>query len=157
MLRYFFVAVGLAIVSYLVLRSAIGVWILPAVEKEVARDPAFFVPAVVSMVFGVFFLRPFIRAHSFFGPVIASLLAPFLVGFFFTISLTIFGGSSSSYFVETFDDTFALLRGVPFVAMESLRVTVPLAGVVAFLLRRSDPPEMIKRRNLATVDPYQHS
>ena len=157
MLRYFFVAVGLSILSYLVLRSTIGVWILPAVETKLARDPAFFVPAVVSIVVGVFFLRPFIRAHSFFGPVIASLLSPFLVGFFFMISLTIFGGSTSSLFVESFEDTFMLMREVPFAAMESLRVTAPLALVVAFLLRKSDPPETLKRRNLATVDPYQHS
>ena len=154
MLRYFVFAVGIAIASYVALRLTVGSVILPMIDPRVAADTMFIVPGVVAVICGAVFLRPLVRAQTLLGPILAVLAYPFVAGIFCSIGLTVFGGSETEDFLSTFEGTFAVIRAAPVLVVESVIVTIPLAAVAIFLLRRSDPPETLKKRNLATVDPY---
>lgn len=154
MLRYFFVSIAIAVAVYIALRLTVGGVILPAVDPRVASDMFFLVPGLVAVFIAAWVIRPAVRAHSLLGPVFATLAYPFVAGGLFVLGMNIFGDPDSVDLVENLEGTVSILQGVPFTVIESLRVTIPLSIVAVFLLRSADPPEKMRKKNLATVDPY---
>ena len=154
MLRYFFVSVAIAIVSYVTLRLTVGSVVLPSIDPRVAADTLWIMPGIVAVLFGSIVLRPLVRGQGILGPILACLAWPFLTGIFCSIGLTVFGGAETPDFLETFEGTFAVISASPVIVVGTVSVTIPLAGAAVIALRRADPPETLKKKNLATVDPY---
>ena len=154
MLRYFLVAIVVSIVSYVTMRLTVGGVILPAIDPRVAADSMFIAPGIAAVMLGAVFLRPLIRAQVLLGPVLAILAYPFVVGIFCSIGLTVFVGPETPDFMDTFEGTTAVMRSSPHLVVGSIAVTMPLAALAVFAQRRSDPPEVMKKKKLATVDPY---
>ncbi len=154
MLRYFFVSIAIAVVAYIALRLTIGAAIMPAIDPRVAADTYFFLPGLAAVFVGAWVIRPAIRAHGLLGPVFATLAFPFVSGILFVLAMNVFGGTEGTDFVDNLEGTVAVVKAVPVKVIETLRVTIPLAIVSVYALRSSDPPEKLKKKNLATVDPY---
>ncbi len=158
--RYFCTSVLLSGIVYGVLRFSVGVVVLPDLDPAQAKSSDYLVPGLVAAFCTAWLLRPLIRGQYFVAAIFGMFLFPFLAGMLFVIMGLVFDLNALQLegLVENLQLLFIELTRVPLWVGETAKIGFPLASVVVYLLRRSDPPEVLKSKSkLASVDPYQRS
>jgi len=158
MLRYFIVSVVVAAVAYVAMRFTIGTAILTDLPAELAQDSYYVVPGLFAAFISCWLLRPVVRAHSFMGPMLATVLYPFFVGSAVTVYLFVAGRSQeeSMDVVGSMDGTIQAVIDAPLYVLGSLPVAFPIAGLAVFALRKSEPGEaMTDKKEKAQAGPFK--
>lgn len=162
MVRYFFTSVAVAAVGFLAMRFAIGEFVLPGVEKVVARDLYFLFPALVAGVVTSWLTRPAVRGQTFVGPLFATALFPFIAGSIFSAFSTVFGRSAeeTADFAGSIEQAFYTAIDAPLFVVETLPISIPLALIAVVALRRSDPVEKMREKmkgqTPASANPFRN-
>jgi len=158
--RYFCSSILLSGIVYGVLRFSAGVVVFPDIDPALAKSSDYVIPGLVAVFFSAWVLRPLIRGQQFVAAIFGMFLYPFLAGMLFVIMDLVFNLNALQVdgLLETLQLLFIEMTRVPLWVGETAKLAFPLAAVVVYLLRRSDPPEMLKSKSkLASVDPYRRS